>query len=225
MKEAHAQQVADKLIQIAIDGPAGAGKTSVAKILSKRLEITNLDTGAMYRSLAYRMIKKRMTIEDSEEMEKELAAFSIVYRDGRVFTDNEDVTEKIRTEEVTKLASPVSAIGKVRERMVKLQQVMAEAQSVVMEGRDIGTVVLPDAQCKIYLDAELDARVDRRLKEMPFCKNREELKNDMSQRDERDKSRQVAPLKIADDALYIDTTHMTLEEVVNRIIRRVKGEE
>ena len=222
------------MYSIAIDGPAGAGKSTIAKALSKKLGFVYIDTGAMYRAVALFFLEKEIKESDDERIDKLLADLdiSIKYVDGeqRVFLNNTDVSSKLRLEEIGKLASKFSAVKSVREKLVALQRKLAERENVVMDGRDIGTVVLPNADLKIYLCASSGVRAMRRyleLIEKGFDKstlNEGEIESEIIKRDEADMNREISPLKQADDAYYLDTSDMTLKEVVSKILAMVKEE-
>ena len=213
-------------LQIAIDGPAGAGKSTTAKETAKRLKYLYIDTGAMYRAVALLAIRQSVAFDDEKALTEIAEKADITLRqEGEkylVFIDGEDVSEAIRRPEVGNAASPVSANPGVRQVLVEKQQAMAAKGGVVMDGRDIGTVVLPDADCKIFLTASLDVRAQRRVLELQakgLDVDFEQVKKDVRERDERDSSRAASPLKQADDAVLIDSSDMTFEEVVSRIIR------
>lgn len=217
---------------IAIDGPAGAGKSSIAKALSKRLGYIYIDTGAMYRAVALFFVENNVSDGTDSRIESllEKLEISIKYEDGaqKVILNGEDVTGKLRLEEIGKLASKFSAIGSVREKLVALQRKLAQKENVVMDGRDIGTVVLPNADLKIYLSASSKVRAKRRYLEL-FEKGHtdldiNEIEDEIIKRDEADMNREISPLKQADDAYYLDSSDMTLEEVVSKILSMVKEE-
>ena len=217
---------------IAIDGPAGAGKSSIAKALSKRLGYIYIDTGAMYRAVALFFLENNVADGTDSRIESLLdkLEISIKYEDGaqKVILNGEDVTDKLRLEEIGKLASKFSAIGSVREKLVALQRKLAQKENVVMDGRDIGTVVLPNANLKIYLSASSKVRAKRRYLEL-LEKGQTDLdindiEDEIIKRDEADMNREISPLKQADDAYYLDSSDMTLEEVVSKILSMVKEE-
>ncbi len=221
------------ICHIAIDGPSGAGKSTIAKLLSKKMDIMYLDTGAMYRALALKAIRLGIDTTDIEKVTdllKELD-IQIEYKDGqqKILLDGEDVSDKIRTDEVSMGASNVSAIPAVRKRLVELQQNIAASKSVVMDGRDIGTHVLPHAALKIFLTASARVRAERRYKELSekglLTKNFEELEKEIELRDYNDSHREASPLKQAEDAILLDTSCLTINEVVDRILEivRMKG--
>lgn len=210
---------------IAIDGPAGAGKSTIAKIVAKNKGYIYVDTGAMYRAMALFMIREGISANETEKIEAacEKADISIAYLNDEqvVILNGENVNGFIRTEEVSNMASAVSVNGKVREILVSLQQKLAKETNVVMDGRDIGTVVLPDAPCKIYLTASDDVRAKRRFDELTAkgveC-DLNEIKKDIIERDCRDMNRAISPLRRADDAVFLDSSSMTIDEVVAKII-------
>ncbi|MBR4528871.1 MAG: (d)CMP kinase [Lachnospiraceae bacterium] len=210
---------------IAIDGPAGAGKSTVAKRVSKTLGFIYVDTGAMYRAMALYMLRERVDITDEEAVAAASlrADISIRHEAGEqiVVLNGENVNGLIRTEEVGNTASAVSTVGRVRERLVALQQELARTTDVVMDGRDIGTVVLPQAECKIYLTASSAVRAHRRFLELQAkgeTPDEDQIRRDIEERDERDKNREISPLKQADDAVLLDTSDLNIDEAVERIL-------
>lgn len=217
-------------INIAIDGPAGAGKSTIAKAVAKELEFIYVDTGAMYRAMALYLIRKGILPEEKEQMEEacENAEISIVYENGaqQVILDGENVTEYLRQEEVGNMASVSSANPKIREKLVQLQRVLASKENVVMDGRDIGTCVLPHADVKVYLTASAHTRALRRCKELEEkgidCVL-EEIEADINDRDYRDMHRAISPLKQAEDAILLDSSNMNIIEVKDEIIRLYKN--
>jgi cytidylate kinase len=222
-----AEQVS-KLI-VAIDGPAGAGKSTVAKRLAKELGYTYMDTGAMYRAFAWKVMKEGIDLSDEKKLERVLQDTSIelLEQDGRssVLLNGVDVTDRIRTPELSQLASRVSTSKIVRERMVELQRDMGSHGGVVAEGRDIGTVVFPNAEVKVFLDASSGERARRRFEELRSQGREvtvEETLEEMEQRDRRDRERDVAPLRKAEDAVVIDSTQAGVDGVVGRIMQEIK---
>lgn len=218
-----------KQLRVAIDGPAGAGKSTAAKLVAKELELPYIDTGAMYRAVTWKALQAGMDLDDEDqvsELASRLDISFIVNREQQsVLVDGEDATEQIRSPEVTEWVSKVSAIRGVRAEMVKLQQRIANRQGVVMDGRDIGTHVIPDAEVKIFLTASLQERAKRRKLEMEnkgIYLSQEELEASISRRDELDSSREVAPLRRAEDAHLIDTSGQSAVEVAARILRICK---
>lgn len=211
---------------IAIDGPAGSGKSTVAKEVAKRLGCLYVDTGAMYRAIALKAINSDINLEDEAALlavaRKAKIDLKMEGSKSRTFLDGQDVSFAIRKQELTNKVFYIARSPELRKHMVKLQRALAEGSScAVLEGRDIGTVVYPDAHKKFYLDAHFDERVKRRHKELGEMGQKvslKEIEEDVRYRDHIDKTRQVAPLKKADDAIYIDTTKMSVEEVVEKII-------
>lgn len=214
-----------KLLSIAIDGPAGAGKSTVAKQVAERLSFIYIDTGAMYRALTYKALSLEADLNDGVALESVLHKTQIELvktEDGQtVYLDGKDVSEEIRSAEVTNNVSFVARQKEVRIEMVKRQQQLAESGGVVMDGRDIGTHVMPNAELKIFLIASVDERARRRYEEnlaKGFPADFELLKSEISLRDKRDSEREAAPLRKAEDAIELDTTSMTIEEVVSCIL-------
>ena len=217
------------MFNIAIDGPAGAGKSTIAKNVAKELSFIYVDTGAMYRAMALYLHRNGISADDPEKIAAGCggADISIEYRDGEqvVLLAGENVNAWLRTEEVSAMASKSSAVPRVRERLLQLQQELAATQNVVMDGRDIGTVVLPDARVKIYLTASVEVRAKRRYLEQKAKGEKVDLKEieaEIAERDHRDMTREVAPLKLADDAVLVDSSDMTIDEVAQRILAIVK---
>lgn len=210
---------------VAIDGPAGTGKGTITRLIAQELELVNIDTGAMYRCIALEAIRKGITSIEQEEKIIQIAQeikIKIENKDSnqQIFLNGEDVTTEIRTKEVTAFVSPVSSIPKVREIMVDLQRKIAEGKDVIMEGRDITTVVFPNAQVKIYLDADVEERAKRRFKENQekgMTMTYEETLEAVKTRDYNDMHKKVGALKVAEDAIVVDTTKMTIEEVKERV--------
>ena len=215
-------QPLSRRLSVAIDGPAGAGKSTVARQAAQALGYTYVDTGAMYRAVAWAVLDREVDPADAEAVTMLAERLDIrLNRDARVFADGRDITGQIRTPAITNLTSPLSAIPGVRRRLVALQKAMGEAGGVVMEGRDIGTVVLPDAQVKVFLIASLEQRVERRRNELAgrgVTLSREQLAQDIAARDARDGSRDVSPMRPAPDAVVLDSDHLSAEQVVARIL-------
>ncbi|MCR5503305.1 MAG: (d)CMP kinase [Lachnospiraceae bacterium] len=216
--------------QIAIDGPAGAGKSTIAKLVAKKKGYIYVDTGAMYRAMALFMIRKNIDGNDEEAVGKECAGadIGIAYRDGEqvVLLDGENVNSIIRTEEVGNMASLTAKNPRVRERLVILQKELASRNNVVMDGRDIGTVVLPDADVKIYLTASVEVRAKRRYDEIISKGEKADLQvieEDIRLRDKQDMEREVSPLRKAEDAIEVDSSYLTIEEVTDRILSLCDG--
>ena len=213
------------MYSIAIDGPAGAGKSTIAKQVAKRKGYIYVDTGAMYRAMALFLIENRISPKESEKISEKCreADISIVYENGEqvVLLNGRNVNGLIRTEEVSNMASASSVNGDVRKKLVELQQKLAQEADVVMDGRDIGTCVLPDADLKIYLTASSSVRAKRRYDEK-IARGEEcdidVIKADIEERDYRDMHRDISPLKQADDAVLVDSSDMTIEEVIEKII-------
>ena len=214
-------------INIAIDGPGAAGKSTIAKCLAKKLNYVHLDTGAMYRSTAYKALQNHISLEDEEAVCKMLENTKIqLATDGSIFLDGEDVSDKIRTNEISLAASLVSKLANVRRMLVERQQEMAKEKGFIMDGRDIGTVVLTDAEVKIYMTASPMARAKRRY-DQNIAKNIptgsiEEIAREIAERDLQDMTRENSPLKKADDAVEIDTSDMSIDEVTEYIYSLAK---
>ena len=213
---------------IAIDGPAGAGKSTIAKLVAKKLDYIYVDTGAMYRAIAYELVRTGVDIEDEKALTDACAnmKIEIKYEGGvqQVYMNGENVTPYLRTEETGKRASKSSAKAPVRAALLDIQRNMAVEHNVVMDGRDIGTNVLPNAETKIYLTASADERANRRYKELTEkgeAADYEKIKADIIDRDERDMNRDIAPLKQAEDAVLVDSSDMTIDEVVAEILSHV----
>ena len=207
---------------IAIDGPAGAGKSTIARALAKRLSYIYVDTGAMYRAMALYLLRENISADDSGRIEKacESVDISIIHEDGvqKVLLNGEDVSSLIRSEEVGNMASASAQNGRIREKLVELQRQLADKTDVVMDGRDIGTCVLPNADVKIYLTASVHTRAVRRFKEY-LEKGMEadlaQIEADIEKRDHQDMNREISPLKKAEDAVLLDSSDMTIEEVLD----------
>ena len=207
---------------VAIDGPAGAGKGTITKLVGEKLGLVNIDTGATFRCVALNMIQKNVKMEEEEKIQEILDNINIeMNSNGKIFLNGEDVTHRIRENDVNNLVSPVSTLQIVRNKLLEIQRNIAKGKNVIMEGRDIGTVVFPNANVKIYLDATAEERARRRVlqnKEKGIESSYEEVLNGIKERDERDSNRKVAPLKKAEDAIYVDSTNLTIEQVVEKII-------
>ena len=217
-----------KKLVVAIDGPAGAGKSTVAQLAAKELGFTYIDTGAMYRAVAWKSLQQNQPVTD-ELINEVVKDIDIVldYKDGktRVFVDGTEVTSAIRTPEVTGIVSQVAALGPVRERLTDLQRKMATEGSVIMDGRDIATNVLPNADIKIFLTASIEERADRRYREMKakgYDVDLKKLQEEIAARDKADSEREISPLVQAEDAELLDTSDMSIEEVVKAILRRCR---
>lgn len=211
---------------VAIDGPAGAGKSTIAKKIAKKMQLIYVDTGAMYRAMALFLLRNHVSPEDAAAIERtcEDAEIGICYEKGQqvVYLNGENVNDLLRSEEVGKMASISSQIKSVRHKLVDLQRRLAETTDVIMDGRDIGTCVLPDADVKIYLTASSRVRAQRRfdeLQEKGIACNFDEIEKDIIERDRRDMTREESPLKKAEDAIEVDTSDMSIEQVIATIIR------
>lgn len=221
-----------KKITVAIDGPAGAGKSSAAKMAAKKLQYLYIDTGAMYRAFTWAILKHRIAIDDTKavaalakDIEIRLEAAPDVCR---VFVGNEEVTEEIRTLDVSSRVSSVAALAVVREKLVQLQRDMAHLGGVILDGRDIGTVVLPKADLKVFLTASVQSRAQRRyleMKEKGGSETLEEIEANIKARDEMDSSRDISPLRRADDAILLDNSRMSLDETVQTLIDMIQSKE
>ncbi len=220
-----------KKVVITIDGPAGAGKSTVSKILAKKFNYIYLDTGALYRALAYKALKLKMQFDDPVVLEKLCSNTKVVLKRVRdqinVYVDGEDVEEKIRTEEIGLVASKISTFAVVRKKLLDLQREAGMKGGIVAEGRDMGSVVFPDADYKFYLDATISERTKRRhneLKVKGILLEYESIQKDMLKRDEQDKQREIAPLKIPEGAFIIDSDKLSIDEVVEAIVSKISIE-
>lgn len=219
-----------KTLKIAIDGPAGAGKSTVAKLIADQLGFLYIDTGAMYRAVTWLVVQNGIAPSDEAAIIEVVRTAKILLKPGdktsnqlaRVFVNGKEITKQIRTQEITKLVSPLSAIPAVRAYLVEQQRNMARQGSVVLDGRDIGTVVLPDAEVKIFLTASPEIRAQRRFRELKAMGDEsvdyDTLLKDIKERDERDTNRAIAPLRMADDAVLILSDNMKIDEVVSHIV-------
>lgn len=210
---------------ITIDGPAGTGKTTVAKKVAEKLGFSYFDTGAMYRAVTYKILKDKISLSDKKQLVPFLEAFHFqiknVERQKRYFVAEEDVTEVIRSSNVTKNVSSVAALGEVRQTIVKMQRQFATTGNAVFEGRDMGTIVFPKAELKIFLTARPAVRAERRyleIKDKIAGSTQEEIMKDIMERDHYDTSREISPLKQAEDAHLIDTSDVSIDEVVEQIV-------
>ena len=216
--------MADRIFRIAIDGPSGAGKSTIAKAVARRLGIDYIDTGAMYRAIGLKMLSQGLAMEDSQALLDMLAEPEIDFAGGRVILDGQAVDSLIRTPEVSKAASDCSALAPVRSKLVELQRKMGKTKSVIMDGRDIGTNVLTDAEYKYFLTASPEERALRRYKEMQEKGQESDYDKVLAQiieRDHNDSTRALNPLRKAEDAEEIDSTHMTIDQVVDYICSQV----
>lgn len=214
---------------VAIDGPAGVGKGTIANLVAEKFGFLNVDTGAMYRSVTLAMLRQNIGIDEEEKIEKLLSEITIELKEENgeevVLLNGEDVSEAIRTKEVNAFISGVSALKLVRSKMVVLQRRIAEGQNVVMEGRDIGSTVFPNADVKIYLDATVEERANRRLrqnKEKGIEMSYEEVLESVKKRDLIDSTREVSPLRKADDAILIDCTELSQDELSNKVFEIIE---
>lgn len=213
------------LIRIAIDGPGGAGKSTIAKMVAKQLNLDYIDTGAMYRAIGYKTTIMDVEPVESEKLLAMLKATDVECRGEQVFLDGKDVSLVIRTPEIAKAASKISAIAAVRQKLVSLQRSMGQNKNVVMDGRDIGTNVLKDAEVKIFLTASPQERARRRYQQLLEKGQKADLQKvlaDINHRDHEDMTREIDPLCKAEDAIELDTTDMSIEEVVNTIVKEAE---
>jgi cytidylate kinase len=209
---------------VAIDGPAGSGKTTVAKLLAKQLHISYLDTGATYRALTYAALNKKLILSDADALSKAAQNMNLEVKDDRIYLDGDDISDAIRTPLIDRNISIVVSFPEVREVMRRLQQKIAQGKHFVVEGRDITTVVFPEAEYKFYLDADSKVRAQRRFKELNdkgIDIGFEMVREDLEKRDYSDKHRKVSPLVISDDATYIDTTKLTISQTVKEIAQYI----
>lgn len=214
------------IYNIAIDGPAGAGKSTIARRVARELSFIYVDTGAMYRAMALYLLRREVNRDDTEQIGNicQDAEISIEYQNGEqiVLLNGENVNSYLRTEEVGNMASVSSAVPRVREKLLSLQRKLAKDMSVVMDGRDIGTTILPDADVKIYLTASSLTRAKRRyleLQEKGTVCNLDDIQKDIEERDQRDMSREISPLRQAEDAVLVDSSNLTIQQVVDRILQ------
>lgn len=220
---------AGRRLIIAIDGPAASGKTTTAKLVARRLGYMHVDTGAMYRAITLKVLRSGLAPDDRQGISRLLDSTRVQMRNEggtlHVLLDGRDVTEEIRTPEVTRAVSAVSSLGDVRHAMVREQRALGEKGGIVLEGRDIGTVVFPNAECKFFLIAGIGARAERRLKELQASgvkSDLKELEKEIAERDRFDSTRELSPLRKAADAVEIDTSDLTIEEQVGIVLRKVR---
>ncbi|MCS7232742.1 MAG: (d)CMP kinase [Synergistetes bacterium] len=209
---------------VAIDGPAGSGKTTVAKLVARRLGFFYLDTGAIYRALTLKLLRSNLPLDDIEGVCQVLNTMDINIEDDKLFLDGEDVSEAVRDPEVDRKVSLVARIPEVRERLLPLQRDLVKGRDAVVEGRDMGTIVFPEAEVKVFLTASIEERAYRRWKEL-VQKGKdisfEAVLQDLKRRDDIDSKREIAPLKVAPDAIVIDTTSKSIEDVVEEVVNLV----
>lgn len=210
---------------ITIDGPAGSGKSTISKALAERLQYMYLDTGALYRALAYKMLKKNIDVNDPEQLKKICMETDVTLKniDGKmiVYVDNEDVRDKIRTENVGLAASTISAVPVVRQKLLSLQREAGASGGIIAEGRDMGSVVFPNADYKFYLDADISERTKRRHDELVRncgTADMSRILKDMQVRDQQDSQREIAPLQVTPDSIVIDSTQLSISQVVEKIL-------
>ncbi|WP_413232312.1 (d)CMP kinase [Oceanotoga sp. DSM 15011] len=213
------------LIRIAIDGPAGSGKSTMAKIIANKLKINYLDSGALYRIIGYYCVKNNIDLEDKKSIKDILPQIKIDLKDHKYFLNDEEISEQIRNAESGNYASMVAKVPEVREKINQILRTMSQEMSTVIDGRDIGTVVIPDAEIKIFLTASVEERAKRRYDELSEKGKKVDYKSILEQiifRDKADSSRSIAPLKPAEEAIKINTTNMDIEEVTKKIIEIIK---
>lgn len=208
------------MLRVAIDGPGGTGKSTIAKAVAERLGLEYIDTGAMYRSIALKSVRLSVPVDDEPKVIEMLADTVIDFNDNKVYLDGEDVSGQIRTNEISMAASTISKLGPVRAKVDEVSKRLAATKDVVMEGRDIGTAVIPDAEVKIFMTAAPEIRAKRRYEQLVAAgkpANLEEIKEDIEKRDYQDSHREINPLKQADDAVYMDTSDMSIDENIDAV--------
>lgn len=208
---------------VTVDGPSGSGKSTVCKLISDILNIEYLDTGSMYRSLAYFCLKENVNLEDEQEVMQVLNSLDITFESSKIKVNGEFLNDKIRTNDVSMAASKVSTYYSVREKLVEIQRQIASDKAIILDGRDAGTNILKNADYKFYLDASPEVRAKRRFNEQKDDLSYETILKDIKLRDEQDKNRKYAPLKRAEDAVYINSDDMNIDEVVEKIIEIIRG--
>lgn len=212
-----------KHLILAIDGPAGAGKSTISKLVADKLNIEYIDTGAMFRAIAYKLINENVSLEDKDKIKDVLKHTEVDFQDGKIYLDKIDVSKNIRSSDISLAASNIAKNTDVRDKLLDLQRKIASKKSLVMDGRDIGTVVLPDAKYKFFLTASVEVRALRRfneLNEKPKI-SIEEVTEDIVKRDYNDMNREIAPLKQANDAILIDSSNLSIDETVDKIVSYV----
>lgn len=217
----------NRSISIAIDGPAGAGKSTIAKIVASRLGIDYIDTGAMYRAFTYKLLCKNIDFNDEKTILKELEDTLIDFRENHIYLDGKIVDKQIRDNIINQNVSYIAKIKEIRDGMVRIQRNIAQDKSIVMDGRDIGTVVLPNADYKFFIVASIEERARRRYKDLlekgETTITLEQVKEELEKRDNIDSTREIAPLIKAEDAIKVDTTNQTIEESVDTILKIIEG--
>ena len=212
---------------VAIDGPAGSGKGTITKQVGERLGLINIDTGAMFRCVTLNMLQEGIEIEEENRIKEMLNEIKIDLKENeQVFLNGQEVTKRIRESDINQFISPVSMLPMVREKLLDLQRKMVQGKNIIMEGRDIGTVVFPNADVKIYLDASPEERARRRVQqnqEKGIMTSYEEVLKSIKERDQKDSTRKIAPLRKAEDAIYMDSTNMTIDEVTDTIVECIYG--
>ena len=210
-----------KKIIVALDGYSGTGKSSTAKMVAERLNYTYIDSGAMYRAVTFHFLKNSVDIASDESVTRALADCNLSFEDNEMRLNGENIEQHIRTMEVSSMVSPVSAISAVRKKLVEQQRNMGQEKGVVMDGRDIGTVVFPDAELKLFMTANMEVRVERRRRQLErkgIAESDEQIRENLSARDQIDSTRLDSPLKMAADAIEIDTSHLTLNQQTDKIV-------
>lgn len=212
-----------KHLILAIDGPAGAGKSTISKLVADKLNIEYIDTGAMFRAIAYKLINENVSLEDKDKIKDVLKHTEVDFQDGKIYLDKIDVSKNIRSSDISLAASNIAKNTDVRDKLLDLQRKIASKKSLVMDGRDIGTVVLPDAKYKFFLTASVEVRALRRFNELNQKSkiSIEEVTEDIVKRDYNDMNREIAPLKQANDAILIDSSNLSIDETVDKIVSYV----